>query len=444
MKYSHLFGAMLPSLALVFSACSFQQEDFFEESAAIRIQHVNQEIKSKLVAGSTNGWLMQYFVAGTDDYTFEGFNLFGRFTESGSAKLSGDHRFLRNGNAGKYTEYTSCYQMINEEGSVLAFDTWNDVLSVFVDPVDPGMAPNTLVNNGEGMNGDDRLVNLWYNDDEMLFRGERHGGRVRFIKLNCTPEEYLAKANYMKTVIANEKVTEYKVTTPDSVMYISGLNQGHFLLCDRLDDPLKSVEHSCVFTPAGFDLPLGLQNDSCRVFKVNADTTAIESDGMVITPCWIRGIVKAARATGGLKITGDGACDSFATLYANLVAAIKSQFATQNFSYITFGTSSEATGKNRTGLVFMATNASGNKLSSAFTGTVVVNDDETATISIDPEDGSYNFTNNYAKKGIGSSFTDIVNALNGSYRLEVDNPFNPKSLRWVKTTDPSFYFSTAL
>lgn len=50
------------ALAAMFSACTFEQEDYFDESAAIRIQHVNDEIKSTLCAPSSgNGWLIQYY-----------------------------------------------------------------------------------------------------------------------------------------------------------------------------------------------------------------------------------------------------------------------------------------------------------------------------------------------------------------------------------------------
>ena len=48
--------------------------------------------------------------------------------------------------------------------------------------------------------------------------------------------------------------------------------------------------------------------------------------------------------------------------------------------------------------------------------------------------------NGYNNKGIGSSFTDIVNALNGTYTVTVNNTFGPKTATCVKTNDSSFYF----
>ena len=144
MKHQNIYQAILPVsvLAFVFSACTFEQEDFFDESASLRIQHTNDNVKNILCQGSEqNGWLIQYFVAGTEDYDFEGFNLFGRFYDNGKVTLSSNHRYLRNGNAGSYTKYTSFYEMLAEEGPVLSFDTWNDVLTVFVDPVSPSSAP---------------------------------------------------------------------------------------------------------------------------------------------------------------------------------------------------------------------------------------------------------------------------------------------------------------
>ena len=65
----------LTLIALVFSACSFQQDDLFDESASLRIEHFNEQLKDRLVQQSTNGnngWVMQCFTAGTkvEKYSF--------------------------------------------------------------------------------------------------------------------------------------------------------------------------------------------------------------------------------------------------------------------------------------------------------------------------------------------------------------------------------------
>ena len=103
-QLTHTALAMMATAVLT-TACTFEQEDYFDESAALRITHLNENIQQRLVSQSDttqgkHGWAIQYFVAGTDDYNFEGFNLFGRFTDKGTVTLGSNHSFLRNGNYG--------------------------------------------------------------------------------------------------------------------------------------------------------------------------------------------------------------------------------------------------------------------------------------------------------------------------------------------------------
>jgi len=453
MKYINKLSALAAStvLSTILSGCQFEQEDFFDESAAIRIESTKTEIKKCLVDQSNNGnygWAIQYFVAGTDDLDFEGFNLFGKFYDSGKVTLASNHRYLRNGNKNKYTESTSFYEMLSEEGPVLAFNTWNDVLSVFADPADPSAAPDAVNSDGEGMNGDDRLVCMSYGPTEMVFEGERHRGRVYFTALDRDAQQYIADVAKLKADVANEKMTEYKVVASDSITYISGLNKGYFTVCDRLDDPLLSETKSCAFTPDGFRLARetgfgSAASDTCTYFVVNSDSTKFSQGSVDIYPCWTRVVKRLSNTAGKTMITTDGACESLANLLNKLANDVHSSFSAQTFSGLSFGRSSEAGDKSRFGLVFFcSTNKS--KYYSGFTGTLTIDDEaNTAVISVDPNDPSNNFSN-YEKKGLGPDFIDIVNAMNGTYKIEVNKPFNPSRVTFTKQSDPNFYFVLTL
>lgn len=443
-KYISIYK-LLPAMAMAaaFSACTFEQEDFFDEPASLRIEHTNQEIKDILVSGSTegNGWLIQYFVAGTDDQDFEGFNLYGRFFQSGKVTLSSDHRFLRNGNAGKYTEASSVYEMLKEEGSVLSFSTWNDIISVFVDPVSPSAAPNSMIGDGEGMKGDDRLVMVSYDKDQLVFRGERHSAKVYFSRLDRNPEQYAVDVREFKDHIANNLVTEYMLTNGDTTVYISGLDHGYFNIVDRLDDPLQSSTHSCVFTPQGFRMEhqYKMKNDSVQFFGIDPSFTQLTSGNVIMTPLWMRGVKRKVATANSTIITAEGASESFAALFNKLADDIKENFSAQTFNSITFGKSSESGSNSRVGIVFNVT-TSKSKYLTGFTATITVDvNNQTATITADADDYSTNFQN-YSKKGLGDSFTDIVKAMVGSYKLEANDPFRPSSVTWTKTDDPSFSF----
>ena len=156
-------------------------------------------------------------------------------------------------------------------------------------------------------------------------------------------------------------------------------------------------------------------------------------------PCWGRYVKKQVNANGAVTITAEGACDSFATLYNKLASDISEQFSTQTFSRLSFGRSGETGSNQRTGLTFYSATATRTYIT-GFGGSISFDDvTNVLTIDVDPNDPSSNF-NGYNNKGIGSSFTDIVNALNGTYTVTVNNTFGPKTATCVKTNDSSFYF----
>ena len=438
MKHSYITQAActaIVAMAATFTACTFEQEDYFDETASLRIQHTNEDIKNTLVSHSgagENGWLIQYFVGGTSDYNFEGFNLFGRFYDSGKVTLSSDHRYLRNGNAGKYTEFDSNYEMLNEESCVLAFNTWNDVLSVFVDPVDPGSAPNVLSDDGEGMNGDDRLVMLSYGPDEMLFRGERHSARVYFSKLDRTPEQYIADVKTLKNYIASDLITDYYFTNGDETWYITGLKNGYFDILDRLDDPLSDVVRSCVFTPTGFMLQYNytIGQDTCKVFSLAADSSCLVSGNIQVIPCWDTYL--ADRTTlWNLDQTKFTATQQ--QLYTQIAAALKVYNTNYELYDIALGKSTG--GSSVKGLVLRfytnaaksRTNTCGLALSTARSSMGQIS----YTMADTPAKDA-NFTA-IAKKAtdLESLMTQFAQTLCGTYSVQPNNCFQPTSATYT-------------
>ncbi len=446
MKHQNIYRALLPvaALASVFSACTFEQEDFFDESASLRIQHTNEKVKDILCQGSEqNGWLIQYYVAGTEDYDFEGFNLFGRFYNNGKVTLSGDHRFLRNGKAGSYTECSSFYEMLAEEGPVLCFDTWNDVLTVFVDPVSPSSAPGTLVSDGEGMHGDDRLVLSSYNENEINFRGERYTAPIRFIRLDRSPEEYLAATNSAKMTFADGRINEFSLTNGSATRYISGLSKGYFDYVDRLDDPLDKSVKSCVFTPEGFRTknPFALGNDTVQEFVLDLENGRLVSGNVVMTPCWERAVATFVSVANKPLITDEGASPEFASLYSTLSSAITEAYSSQTLTGITFGNSNETSQNRRHGIVFTMKTSSRTYMV-GYEGSITASSNQ-LNIEVDVTNHSNNY-DTYDKKGLGPMFDAIVEKMNGVYNLVPNSPFKANYVTATKVDDPSFYFKITL
>jgi len=330
----------------LFSACTFEQEDLFDEAAAKRIDHFNDDLKSRLVEQSSAdkyGWVIQYFVAGTDEEDFEGFNLFGRFSASGTALLAGNHRFLRNGNANKYTEAVSSYEMLKEEGSVVSFNTWNDVLTVFADPVDPSKAPNTIANDGEGMNGDYNFVFAGFEGNNILFRGERHDAEIRFIPCDRPWTQYIDDVAAAKRSITSSTLTSYYVTDgTEDTLYIDGLNTGVFVYEDRLEDPLQASTHTCVFTLNGLRLnnAMSFGDHTFQEMTVAPDRERLlNEDGTVqIIPMWDSYI---AESKNRYRLDPASFTTEQAALYAQMEIEVKKVNSKYELDSLTIGRISE-------------------------------------------------------------------------------------------------------
>ena len=284
-----------------FVGCSqFQEDDFFDESASLRIQHFNEQLQSRLVAQSSNGnygWVIQYFVASE----IEGFNLFGRFYDNGKVTLASDHRFLRNGNAGKYTEHSSFYEIVSEEGPVLSFNTWNDILTVFVDPVNPSYAPSTIVSDGEGLSGDQNLVFNGFDNNNIKFRGERHSARVRFVPCDRPWQDYINDTKETWNFITNNTITSYYVVCGTDTLYFKNLRGGVITYCERINEPLFPSTINCVFTPKGFYLQHrdSIKGTSFQEFSLIEDKTCLlsENDSVQVIPTWDTYIVNVRSTT---------------------------------------------------------------------------------------------------------------------------------------------------
>lgn len=247
--YSGILAALAVSVSIV--SCRFEDEDYFDESAALRVEHFNDNVKNTLV-NSEHGWVMNYFT-GTEEHHFKGYNLFAQFYDSERVLMAGNHEYLRNGNANKYTEVESLYTMLEENGPVLAFNTWNDVLTVFADPVDPFQTPAQIVKDGVGMAGDYNFTVVGCEEDKVSLVGVRHQAHVRLIKCDRPWQDYIEAVNNMKEEIAPIAITKYYVTNGVDTMYFEGLRNGVFQYKERADDNAVKIDSiACCFTPRGF------------------------------------------------------------------------------------------------------------------------------------------------------------------------------------------------
>lgn len=149
---------LLALTCLGLQACLFQEDDIFEKSSANRATENVAELQELLV-NVPNGWKMEYY-PGTD-YSMGGITLLCRFdgnnvtlmSEVGSVKTA----------SGK--EASSLYKVTSEESTVLTFDSFNEFIHCFSEPI---MGMNT------NLEGDYEFVYMGQEDNKVILQGRRY------------------------------------------------------------------------------------------------------------------------------------------------------------------------------------------------------------------------------------------------------------------------------
>lgn len=350
MKNDIRYITLSTALAVIaLAGCTgMQEKDLFEESPALRIENSADKLKEILVS-APNGWVMQYYT-GDGVSVFEGFNLFARFENSGKVTIAGNHRFLRDGNKDKYTEASSLYELLREEGLVLSFNTWNDVLTPFVDPVSFWAAPENLYKDGEGMMGDQNLVVTSMSQSEIKLRGERYRGNVRLIRADRDWETYISDTEEMKNMITNDKIDTYYLTAGNELLYCVGLRKGRYRLSEKIDNYLKNDSLSCCFTPTGFynEEPDTIAGHIFQEFKLNEDGSAlVNEDGTVrLVATWD---MFMAESTNIMWLDAESLSEDLKTKYDDIDLALTT--ANKNNSLSRIGIGKTLNGNNVTGVV---------------------------------------------------------------------------------------------
>ena len=175
---------LLAFTCLGLQACLFQEDDIFEKSSANRAAENVAELQELLV-NVPNGWKMEYY-PGTD-YSMGGITLLCRFdgnnvtlmSEVGSVKTA----------SGK--EASSLYKVTSEESTVLTFDSFNEFIHCFSEPI---MGMNT------NLEGDYEFVYMGQEDNKIILQGRRYHNTMVMTPLTqgVNWKDYLGQLNLIE------------------------------------------------------------------------------------------------------------------------------------------------------------------------------------------------------------------------------------------------------
>ena len=194
---------LIVALASVFSACNREEKNLFDQSAAERAQAALDNAYDVLTAPA-NGWEMIYF-ANPDS---RGYNILVTFDEHGkvtattknimieypdASQQSGikSELLVRSAPANAIVSDTSAWEVINDYGPIMTFNTYNNVLHAWADPRE----------NGDALLGDYEFLILHADANYVKLKGKKHSAYYYMYPL----EKGVSAAQYFTDIEALEK-----------------------------------------------------------------------------------------------------------------------------------------------------------------------------------------------------------------------------------------------
>ena len=254
--------------ALLMTSCLKDQEDKFSDSATARASKYLANIKETLTSAE-NGWVLDYFP--DRDQSYGGYSYTLKFDDQNVTacfELTEDER----------ESITSTYSLDNEDGPVLAFDTYNDFLHFFATP-----HPSSGAGGYQAFDGDFIFIVMNISEDKntITLKGNRTGNIMYMHRIDESIEDYQTELrSFTGDLVFNEAVGE-----------IDGEQYTMYIYSDDRRVEFETPEGEIIDSPFCFDKdgfslyqPVTIGGKEVRVFKYDEDegTFTAEEDNSVV------------------------------------------------------------------------------------------------------------------------------------------------------------------
>lgn len=438
MKKSLIF---LPVVALALTACNNTEDLVFEGSAAERLEQSKADAKSALTADG-GLWSMEYF-ANSDE---PGYVMLFRFSDNGSVEISGDHKWI----GGKFTQETSLWDVVSDDGTVLTFNTYNKVFHIFSTPeniVGPDAPTNPETGDdinelGYGHNGDYEFQVMSHDADHVRLVGKKRGYNIylRHLPADTDMKAYL-EGVHAKSNVFGAKFNDLIMTDEAGNQYqISDLSTGIPSVFPLAGDAVsQTTKANGIFTETGFRFATHLtvkrpDNSEWELteLKWNEDGTLSNGAVHVVAPSPVANFIRQ-----DLKwvVDKESMTGQFAEAYKAADDAVKEMFgANKSIGVIDFS----YTRNDNVMQPCIATRPAG-KICRDF---LSYNGAETGT-EITVSYVSSNSTADRYNKEI-PEYWAFKQLLFNDLKFENLDPINPASIRVSLASDPESHFEIAL
>lgn len=259
------FYIMFAVAGLSLQSCLHDDDEIFDKSAAERINEAVANIKEVLTS-SQEGWVMHYYVG--QEYAYGGLNLAMKFTDG---KVQMYNETAQNSD-GSYKSVVSTYKITRDQGPVLAFDTYNDLLHVYGDPA--GNGPTDV----DGWEADYEFVVMNISEDQntITLKGKKFNNTIVLERLNRPIAEYLDAATKMAESLTNAGILAYTVGDKKAKFYPGSSEYSVKYVDDKGEVASLTVPYTSTDKGLLFNEPIELFGDTLK--GINAKDTATVND----------------------------------------------------------------------------------------------------------------------------------------------------------------------
>ena len=260
------FYIMFAVAGLSLQSCLHDDDEIFDKPAAERINEAVANAKEVLTS-SQEGWVMHYYVG--REYAYGGLNLAMKFTD-GKVQMYNE---TAKKSDGSYISAVSTYKITRDQGPVLAFDTYNDLLHVYGDPAGSG-APTDV----DGWEADYEFVIMNISEDQntITLQGKKFNNTIVLERLTRPVAEYFDAASKMAESLTNTGILAYTVGDKKAKFYPGSSEYSVKYVDDKGEVASLSVPFTSTDKGVLFNEPIELFGDTLK--GINAKDTATVND----------------------------------------------------------------------------------------------------------------------------------------------------------------------
>ena len=256
-------------VGLALAACSPDTENIFGDSPAIRQQQAASEYY-RILEGNDYGWAVDFYPSSLE---YGGIAYTSRFLD-GQVTLACEQAINNRSVGGRYDvgqEVTSDYRIVNGQGVMLTFDTYNALLHYWSQPSGTDF---------DGYASDYEFTFVSATPDEVVLRGVKHGNLMRMYPLKVSSGEYISKVVAMRNTLSER--TRKRLVADGETLPVTAMENHLEYSVDG-----NALDMPYVYTDRGlrFYQPVELKGVSALEMQYDESTLSLRSaDGKMEMP----------------------------------------------------------------------------------------------------------------------------------------------------------------